>query len=112
MLTPSIRKSKNFPFNPTGGINGFLRNAALNYKAGSAMGEYHGQINAANFEKWAVKKLIPNLPAQSVIVLDNAPYRCLQIDKPPSSYAIRADMIACLRKKGVNWSETMRKNEL
>jgi hypothetical protein len=56
-----------------GGINGFLPNAALIYKAGSAAGDYHGQMNAADFEKWEVEKLIPNLPAQSVIVPDNAP---------------------------------------
>jgi hypothetical protein len=94
-----------------GGINRFLPNAALIYKAGSATGDYHGQLTAANFNKWAVEKLIPNLPAQSVIVLDNAPYHCLHIDKPPSAYAIRADMISCLRKKVVNCNETMRKNE-
>jgi hypothetical protein len=56
-----------------GGINGFLPNAALIYMAGSATGDYHGQMNAENFEKWAVEKLIPNLPAQSVTVLHNAP---------------------------------------
>jgi hypothetical protein len=67
------------------GINGFLPNAALIYEAGSAMGDYHGQMNAANFEKWAVEKLIPNLPAQSVTVLDNAPYHCLQFDNPRSA---------------------------
>jgi hypothetical protein len=47
--------------------------------AGSAKGDNHGQMNAANFEKWAVEKLIPNLPAQPVIVLDNAPYHCLRM---------------------------------
>jgi hypothetical protein len=89
-----------------GGINGFL------YTAGSAPEVFHGQMNAANFEKWAVEKLSPNLPAQSVIVLDNAPYHCLQINKPPSAYAIKADMISWLRKKGVNCNKTVRKNEL
>ena len=39
-------------------------------------------MNAPNFEKWVPKKLIPNLTPLSVIVLDNAPYYCLQVDKP------------------------------
>jgi hypothetical protein len=95
-----------------GGINGFLPNAALIYKAGSATGDCRGQMNAANFEKWAVEKLIPILPAQSVTVLDNAPYHCLQTDKLPSAYAIKADTISWIRKKGVNCNEKMRKNEL
>jgi hypothetical protein len=90
-----------------GGINGFIPNAALTYKAGSSTEDYHGEMNTANFEKWAVEKLIPNLPAQSVIVLDNAPYHSLQINKPPSAYTIKTDMISWLHKKGVNCHETM-----
>jgi hypothetical protein len=72
-----------------GGINVFLPNAALIYETGSATRDCHGQMNAANFDKWPVEILSPNLPAQSVTVLDNAPYPCLQIDKPPSTYAIK-----------------------
>jgi hypothetical protein len=55
------------------GINGFLPNAALIYKAGSATRDYHDKMNAAHFEKWTVEKLIPNLPAQSVTALGNTP---------------------------------------
>jgi hypothetical protein len=36
------------------GINGFVPNAQLVYKAGCATGDYHGQMNSANFEKWVV----------------------------------------------------------
>jgi hypothetical protein len=32
-----------------GGINGFIPNAELIYRARSATGDYHGQMNAANF---------------------------------------------------------------
>jgi hypothetical protein len=42
--------------------NGFLPNAELIHRAGSATGDYHGQINAAKFEKWVVEKMIPYLP--------------------------------------------------
>ncbi|KAJ4446436.1 hypothetical protein ANN_13132 [Periplaneta americana] len=45
-----------------GSKNGSLRNAELVYKAGSASGDYHGQMNQVNFEKWVDEKLIPNLP--------------------------------------------------
>jgi hypothetical protein len=31
------------------------------YKAGKAMGDYHGQINSDNFEKWVNEKVIPHL---------------------------------------------------
>jgi hypothetical protein len=39
-----------------GGINGFIPNAELIYRQGVQWGDYHGQMNAADFEKLAVKK--------------------------------------------------------
>jgi hypothetical protein len=47
-----------------GGINVFLPNAEHLYRAGSVMGDYHGQMNAANFEKWTVEKCISVFPCQ------------------------------------------------
>jgi hypothetical protein len=71
------------------------------------MGDYHGQMNATNFEKWGVKKLMVNLAPHLVIVLDNASYHCLQTDKPlSSSYAVNADMISWLYKNGGNCKKT------
>jgi hypothetical protein len=69
-------------------------------------------MSAANFEKWVVEKLIPNLPLQSVIDLDISPYHCLLIDKLQSAYTVKAFMISWLCRKGVNCNETMWKNEL
>jgi hypothetical protein len=51
-------------------------------------------MNSANFEKWVVEKLVPNLPPHAVIVLDNAPYHCIQVHKPPSAHALKSDMIS------------------
>jgi hypothetical protein len=92
-----------------GETNGFVRNAALTYKASSAAGNCCGQMNAADFEKWVVEKLIPSLPSQTVIVLDISPYHCLQTDKPLSAYVIKVGMISWLFKNGVNSNEAMRK---
>ncbi|KAJ4425947.1 hypothetical protein ANN_27573 [Periplaneta americana] len=49
---------------------------------------------------------------EAVIVLNNTPYHCLQIDKASSAYAIKTDMISWLPKKEVNYDESMRKNDL
>jgi transposase len=70
------------------------------------------QMNSANFEKWVVEKLVPNLPPHVVIVLDNAPYHCIQVDKPPSAYALKSDMISWLRNNGVDYNATMCKDSL
>jgi hypothetical protein len=63
--------------------NRFLEGAELIFKEGSASGDYHGQINSVNFEKWLNEKVIPNLPLNSAVVMDNAPYHGRQEDKHP-----------------------------
>ena len=50
-------------------------------------------MNATNFEKWGAKKLTYNLPPQPVIVLDNSPYHCLQVDRPLSTCIVKTGMI-------------------
>lgn len=95
-----------------GGKNGFVPNALLIFKAGKASGDYHGQMNSENFEKWLLEKLIPNLPEKSVVVLDNAPYHCIQENKPPSKYALKKEMELWLTSNNVSFDETMRKGDL
>ena len=36
--------------------------------------DYHQEMNTVNFEKWFEDKLLPALPASSLIVMDNASY--------------------------------------
>jgi hypothetical protein len=71
-----------------GSENDFLHSAMLVYKAGAATGDYHGQMNGTNFEKWVHEMLARNLPGACVIVFDNAPYHSVQVDKVPSKYAV------------------------
>jgi hypothetical protein len=92
--------------------NGFVHNAMLVYKAGAATGDYHGQMNGTNLEKWVHEMLAPNLPAASVIVFDNAPYNSVPVDKVPSKYAVKKDLIEWLQRKGIRCDLSMRKEEL
>jgi hypothetical protein len=34
------------------------------------------------------EKVIPNIPRKTVVVSDNAPYLCIQVDKPTTYYAV------------------------
>jgi len=85
--------------------------ANLIYKAGLEAGNYHRQMNATNFEKWGAKKVAPNLSPQAVIVLDNSPYHCLQVDRPLSTCIVKTGMIQLCRK-GIVPDDTMSKNDL
>jgi hypothetical protein len=46
-------------------------------------------------------KLIRHVRESPVVVIDNATCHSLQVDKPPSQYAIQAEIILWLRRQGV-----------
>lgn len=54
--------------------NGWVPNAKLVFKSTRKTGDYHGQMNFNLFKKWFTEKLLPNIPSNSIIVMDNAPY--------------------------------------
>jgi hypothetical protein len=91
---------------------GFLTWGLLIYKAEAATGDYHGQMNAENFEKWMSSQVLPNLPPGSVVVMDNVPCYGKQVDKVPSKYSVKADMIGWLERRGVAASLSVRENTL
>ena len=89
----------------------FFLCAHLICKAGLEAGDYHGQMNAKNFEKWRAKKLTSNFPPQPVIVLDNSSYHCLQVDRPLPTCIVKTGMIWHCRKSIVS-DETLSKNDI
>jgi transposase len=54
--------------------DGWVPNVKLVFQAKQRTGDYHGQMNSANFAKWFTEQLLPNIPPQSLIFMDNAPY--------------------------------------
>jgi len=88
----------------------FFLHAHIIYKTGIEAGDYHGHLNATNFEKWKRRNLLP-APPQPVVVLDNSPYHCLQVDRPLSTCITKTGMIWLCRKSIVS-DETMSKNDL
>ncbi|XP_076665030.1 uncharacterized protein LOC143367279 [Andrena cerasifolii] len=95
-----------------GGKNGFVNGADLIFKSGTTTGDYHGQMNAENFVKWIEEKLLPNIPHNSVIVMDNAPYHSVQQNKPPTKSNRKGDIIDWLNRNKIQCSEQMTKFEL
>lgn len=63
---------------------------------GNKTGDYHDDMNHVNFMQWVRKQLIPNLPKESALVIDNASYHNLQIDKGPTSCSKKQEMIRWL----------------
>lgn len=95
-----------------GSEKGFLPGSQLVFKAGSSTGDYHGQMNGENFTRWIMEKVLPNLPPASVIVMDNAPYHSMQLNKAPTSSSNKTEMVDWLLKNGMTADMSMRRYAL
>ena len=54
--------------------NGWVPGAKIVFKSTRKTGDYHGQMNGELFKKWFSNKLLPNIPQNSMIIMDNASY--------------------------------------
>lgn len=95
-----------------GGEMGCIPNCLLMWKAGRKSGDYHDQMNKDNYIKWLQEKLLPNLPPECVVVMDNAAYHNVEIHKAPTSNSKKEDMIKWLEDNSVPFSTNMLKPEL
>lgn len=43
---------------------------------------YRDQMNSQNFEKLIEEKVIPNPPSNSIVIMAQVLYLCIQLDKP------------------------------
>ena len=89
-----------------------MPNALLIFPSGSKSGDYHDDMNHANYMKWSQEKLIPNLEPKSVIAVDNASYHNVQLNRHPTSNARKGEMLFWLDKRGIQYSSDMTKAEL
>lgn len=111
-LKKPINKGDRLIIVHAGGEMGFIPNARLIFKSGTKSGDYHDEMNFNNFSKWLKEKLFPNLPPRSVIIVDNAPYHNVQVNKAPTSTSKKADMQDWLRNHNIAYEEDMLKTQL
>ena len=72
---------------------GWIPNAKLVLSAVQSTGDYHGQMNYNNFSKWFSAQLLPNIPPQSLIFMDNAKYHNLYVeDAFPISKTLKVEL--------------------
>lgn len=75
---------------------GWVPNSKLVFKSTRRTGDYHGQMNFELFKKWFSEMLLPNIPDNSFIIMDNAPYHnTLAEHSAPTSL--------CSKKKIMEW---------
>lgn len=90
----------------------FVKGAGLIFKSKSTSGDYHDDMNFTNYQKWIREKLIPNLPPKTTLIIDNAPYHNVQVDRCPTAATKKADIKAWLSRHGIEYPENFLKPEL
>lgn len=92
---------------------GWVKGADLVFEAKKRSGDYHGQMNWENFSTWFSDQLLPNIPSQSLIILDNAPYHNVLLeDSSPTPQSRKSQLQAWLTRSNIPWTSDMLKPEL
>ncbi len=80
-----------------GSTEGFVPGRLLMFKSkyGNKR-DYHDSMNSHTFRKWFLEQLLPNIPPRSLIIMDNAPYHNMQLNKAPSGNSRKGDIIKWL----------------
>jgi transposase len=94
---------------------GWVPGARLVFQAKRRTGDYHGQMNHDNFQKWFQELLVPHIPAKSLIIMDNAPYHNVYVEGAfyPTTSTRKKDLQSwLLANQPEAYQETMIKAEL
>lgn len=92
--------------------DGWVNGAQLIFDAKKRTGDYHGQMNWENFSKWFEIQLLPNIPANSLIIMDNAGYHnVLADDSFPTPKTRKEELLAWLERNCIPWTDDMLKPE-
>ncbi|KPA09263.1 hypothetical protein MHK_010533 [Candidatus Magnetomorum sp. HK-1] len=92
---------------------GWVKDAKLVFEANKRTGDYHGQMNWDNFSKWFIQQLLPNIPKNSLIVMDNAQYHnVFSEDSFPTAKHRKDELRSWLDRNNIPWSDDMLKPEL
>jgi len=91
---------------------GWVDGAQLVFEAKKRTGDYHGQMNWENFSKWFKTQLLPNIPPESIVILDNAKYHNVLEDVIPNKSSKKEQLRHWLTYNGYPWREDMLKSEL
>ena len=69
-------------------------------------------MTSEHFEEWFHDSLMPNIPANSLIVMDNAPYHSRRLEPVPTMSSRKQIMQDRLMARGIEFPENILKREL
>lgn len=95
-----------------GNEDGFIKGAGLIFSSKTKNSDYHGEMNRDNFLHWFQHQLLENLSEPSLIIMDNAPYHSMLLNKIPNGSWTKAALQEWLTNNDIEFSTQMLKSEL
>ncbi|CAB3236879.1 unnamed protein product [Arctia plantaginis] len=102
-IVENISSGKRYIIVHVGSEKGPVLNSLLVFSTKSKMADYHHDMNSTNFNKWLQEKLMPNLNEPYVIVMDNASYHSVIINKAPTSQNRKLEIQNWLTLNGISF---------
>ncbi|KAE9543695.1 hypothetical protein AGLY_002091 [Aphis glycines] len=99
-------KGKRLIVSHIGSEDGFVPGGLLCFESKKNTQDYHDEMNGDSFRDW-LEGVLPKLKDNAVIVMDNAPYLSVKIEKCPTTNWRKADIIAWLQSKREQVDNTM-----
>ena len=111
LVKPSSGKGSRLIILHAGTKDGFVNNCSLVFKCKNDS-DFQKQITTEIFENWFRNQLLPNIPQNSVIIMDNASYHCRLLEKEPTISWQKSEIRDWLIQKGVQTSDDLLRAEL
>lgn len=93
-----------------GSEKGFLEDGLLVFESKSTK-DYHEEMDGERFLNW-FNGIIPKLEPGSVVVMDNAPYHSVKVEKIPTASWNKQQILEWLQNKGISMDMSYLKKEL
>ena len=91
---------------------GWVGGAELVFQSKKSTGDYHDEMNSEHFESWFRDQLVPNIPPDCLIVMDNASYHSRRQEFIPKMNSRKSVMIDWLTHHNIEFPEKALKREL
>ena len=91
---------------------GWIPNTTLIFQSKKDTGDYHDEMTGEHFEEWFREKLLPNIPPNSLIAMDNASYHSRIEEVLPKASWNKSKMYEQFVYYNVTFSPHMTKKQL
>ena len=91
---------------------GFVPESKLVFRSKSKSSDYHSEMNGDTFKAWFVNQFLPYIAPRSVIVMDNAPYHSVLIDKAPTTRTRKGEIVDWLQRHNIPHNSSNTRLEL